>query len=64
MPTLSTLAGAMLSMWIAYASVPVGCTLMTFRMIQNGIKDVKAVKNGTFGGADIDTADIEEEGDR
>ena len=25
-----------LPMWIAYASVPVGCLLMTFRLLQNG----------------------------
>lgn len=38
-----------LPMWIAYASVPVGCTLMTIRMIQTGIQDFKAIKAGTFG---------------
>ena len=35
-----------LPMWIAYASVPVGCTLMTIRMIQLGIETVKNRKAG------------------
>ena len=36
-----------LPMWIAYASVPVGCTLMTIRLIQNGyytLRDRKKAK--------------------
>lgn len=33
-----------LPMWIAYASVPVGCTLMAFRMLQSGYKAIKGKK--------------------
>lgn len=34
-----------LPMWIAYASVPVGCTLMTIRMLQVGYQVLKERKN-------------------
>lgn len=30
-----------LPMWIAYASVPVGCSLMLFRLIQNGVYQIR-----------------------
>lgn len=33
-----------LPMWIAYASVPVGCSLMAFRMLQNAYTAVKNKK--------------------
>lgn len=32
-------------MWIAYASVPVGCTLMVFRLLQNAYYAIKKFKN-------------------
>ena len=32
-------------MWIAYASVPVGCTLMVFRLLQNAYYALKKFKN-------------------
>lgn len=31
-------------MWIAYASVPVGCTLMTFRLLQNAYFAIRNYK--------------------
>lgn len=33
-------------MWLAYASVPVGCVLMTFRLIQNGIQAIRERRDG------------------
>ena len=33
-------------MWIAYASVPVGCTLMTFRLLQNAYLAIRDYKKG------------------
>lgn len=32
-------------MWLAYASVPVGCTLMTLRLLQNAWQAVRERKN-------------------
>lgn len=37
--------GSGLPMWIPYASVPVGMTMMLFRLIQNFYRDIKAFRS-------------------
>lgn len=38
--------GSGIPMWVPYASIPTGMGLMLFRLIQNTIQDVKALKKG------------------
>lgn len=33
-------------MWAAYSSVPVGCTLMVFRLLQQFIREIKSKDKG------------------
>lgn len=38
--------GSGIPMWIPYASIPTGMTLMLFRLLQNCYYDLKAIRNG------------------